>query len=270
MEYAPIHEASKPELTFVREYGTHHFELHNEQTVAVLSQPTWETCADALDEIVRSGAAPDYILTPELITSANEPLEAIPARREDIEANIERVRLLSQDCADTTILLGSATFSQTLSRPRNSTLFVRGGHIYGQTHKRTMSSPRERDIFDASLAFHVRPQTAVMSLVCFDFAQTAVDAITWTQPERKPTGWMEIETMFVSACWAIPPVSKHFLAASEKRHMEVLRKSADALFEGYPKLQTIVFADRVPAGSLITEPLNFYARRNGSLFLAEF
>jgi hypothetical protein len=244
-------EIPKPEhtgITFERRYGSRHIELPDGRTVTSMSDPSWDEFAMSFIDLEVQGGPGDYIITPELITSA----EFAPAETaEAMHVVHERTGLaqrLTTLYPETTLLLGTAVVDPAYAKPRNAILFLQNGEEVGRTYKTPTLNRAE------SLAFHqpeypqlARPEPGIMPIICSDLVSNPrVDA--------------HVHTLLVSACWGAPAGYPGVLASPESRHLQLLADITADLFTSNPRLRTIVMADRVPPTGVSASPFNFVAR----------
>ena len=248
--------------TFFREYDTRNVTFAHGQEATIISEPTWEQFADSLSMLEEPGT---YVLTPELITSAEPTGDYANIEPAVITSRIRETQEISREHPDTTILLGTATVRAGSSGLRNSIVFVQDGEIIGQTHK---MQPRTAAMFD----FFRQPNDATETLrlgtdihpvICSDllyFARQDQSYDNTRLPYQDTIG--DASTIFASSCWTPPHVEGQYETA-ENLVEESIQKICGLLFEQHVRLDTIVMCDRQHdvVSMNAKRPFNFVAQR---------
>lgn len=238
----------QPSFDFERAYGVRHVPMPGEDFVTTISQPDWLTFRDSLDNVISSGEAGDFILGPELITSTDITLDEVAVQRIVIEERVHEAKLLTLQCPDTTLLLGTAVFDVIGARPRNAVLFLRDGDEIGRTHKAHTEVRAEQEVFYHSNAPDVqRPVSHIAALISSDIIDP-------------PTVVEGTNAVLISSCWGAP-IGHPSTPSSDSRLRDALTMFTRELFENNPHLDTAIMADRVPAASQAVAPFNFVATR---------
>lgn len=239
----------QPGIRFERRYGTRHAELPDGRQVTTLSQPAWEDFAMSFIDLEADGGPGAYILTPELITSADITPDSTASFMPVVEERIRQAKELTRLYPESTLLLGTAVTDPQFPRPRNALLFLQNGDETGRTYKTSTLNYAEH------MAFHqpgvpelAQPEPGIMPVICADFI-------------NHPRVLAGTHTLLVSACWGAPTGRPGVLAAPDNRHVEILTLTAGDLFASHPGLQRIVMADRLPSGAVASAPFNFVASR---------
>lgn len=234
-------------IVFEREYGVRVTETPNGETLTAISQPDWPATRAALERLGRNVTG--FIVTPELITTAEVPLPALAANRPLIESRIEEAKEVSRRMPDAVLLLGSAALRQTDGTIYNAVLFLQDGNEVGRTSKVSPLGKAERQFLPALSPPEVRkPVPHLMNIICSDLI---------APPPIDPN----VNTLVVSGCWGVPAGYKGVPASPDAQHLKYIGTLTDGLFQVNPALQTIVMTDRGPFATPAARPFNFIANR---------
>lgn len=242
-------------VEFTREYTTHDINLPSDERVTVVSDPTWDSCADSLAMLENPGK---YILTPELITTVERP-QAIHIDPAVIASRVKDVQEISLEYPDSTILLGTPTGDSPMSKQHNGLLFIRNGNITGQTWGLPPHSQASPGSFYQPT---VRPEETVQPVVGSDLLRYAAQCCLDGQQEapRQNSIGPAAKTILASSCW-ITPDSVNYPGATQTAAEQYVRQICGLLFENCAQLETVVMCDRLAVDMFVEQPLNFVARR---------
>jgi hypothetical protein len=227
---------------YERAPGIHTFITLDETPVTAIAVPTWQEFQESLGTLQ---GVEGYVVSPELITSSQVPIPEISDQRDQIETRINSVLDFSADHPDAMFLLGSATFDSD-DLMRNSLVVIRKGSIEGYIDKRAAMWSGEGKIFTA------QPRTQAKLLILGHSAIVCSDIISAATYGRYPDDALgkrlidpRAETLFVSACWAVPQGSNVYAKPLDDSRFKVpLEKRIGQLFEYYPELKEVIMVDR--------------------------
>ena len=246
-------------ITFMPRHGIEHVQTPPGDTISIISQSSWPETVKSLEEISqrRAPTSPGnplsgshYVLLPELITTCDEKWSNVRSDNPIIEERVAQVTELTNWLPETTVLLGSVAFTQTLERPGNALLFLRNGKEVGRTYKRWPVNQQEQAFFADTSDSHYqcKPAANIFGIICSDIVNPpSIDA--------------EVDTVLVSACWGVPHHPSREYQARSEAMQPALGEFAGDIFTRNANVSTVVMADRVPHNSASPTPYNFVARR---------
>lgn len=253
---------------YEREYGVHHFEMHDGRTASVVSQSSWEH----FYFMIRMTSLGEVALGPKLITFT-EGAKSIPPNRALIEERIGQVKEASMSHPRTTFIFGTPTFDDSRNgargnRPASSALFVKRGKVAAQVNQQYPSSVAEKDVFtfqqDEELPRTIDPELAV--LVCGDVAgETGSDEtremLLRGTGQSEPVDLLDgsTRTALISSSWAGPLDYGPGADGSpllDGRFRQSLESRVGRMFQDRPELMRVIVADRVADVPGIEGPYN--------------
>jgi predicted amidohydrolase len=237
-------------IIFERNYGVSHVPAGGDQ-ITTVSQPDWESFVGSMDDLSQNvQQVGSLILSPELITSSDISLSAIRESREVIQDRVSEAAALTTKFPESTLLLGTVVFDETVVKPRNALVFLKNGMEIGRTHKVTPLGTPEREalLVSAEPSDIQKPKPDTMAIICSDMIE-------------HPYIDDKVSTLLVSGCWGVPLGRVGWPASPDHRLVKAIELTTEDLFARYHNLQTVVMADRVPSPSTAKAPFNFVARR---------
>lgn len=236
-------------IVFERNYGTRQLATPRGELITSVSQPDWESFIHSVGSLAQQGAG-TFITSPELITSTDIDLAAIPGQQAIIEDRVAEAKDLTRQIPDSTLLLGSIAFDPAVQKPRNAVLFLKNGTEVNRTYKVNPIGKQEREfLHDTAKADEIiKPAPNILNIICSDL-------VTPPPIDR------EVDTLLVSACWGTPSGYPGVLASPDHRHVELIQLLTNELFEQNRRLATIVMTDRAPDQNSTADPFNFVATR---------
>ena len=232
------------DVDYARTYGQQDFTTVRGDVVSVVSGPTWEDFYKSLATATHLGA---FVLSPELITSPGD-FKTIPPKQAEIEERIDAVRELSGRRPDTTIALGTATFSDDPDgRPANSLVFIAGGEVVAQTNKSFSHRIDEEWLFTFQQvpigAAIDRRLTGILCSELLDPPDGGQKLASKVTPDT--------ETLLVSSYWAVPYAADvgALRGGQEDRFRRQLEGRIGVQFRRNPNLREVIIADRLPEDS---------------------
>jgi hypothetical protein len=237
-------------MAFERAHGVYQIPVPSGESITAISQPSWSDFMHSLGHVASSRDVGAFIATPELMTSPDIDLSDVSQQRTLIEDRVGEVSEVMRQLPDTTLLLGTILFDESVEKPRNAVLFLRNGVEVGRTHKVFSFNRDEREYLymaPRSDTVIAKPAPDVVNLICSDLANPpAIDE--------------DVAVLLVSGCWGAPARHPWMTEISDDDKIGFLEGATRRLFDQYDNLQTIAMIDRVPMGS-ISDPFNFVAQR---------
>jgi hypothetical protein len=262
----------------LRKEGIHNFELHNGQTVTGFSFNTWKGFKHTLERMAEaSETIGSLLITPELVTIGNQPIEMVVPSRPVIKKRIKKVMELSTAFPESTIVLGTPTFRPS-HKPRNSLVYIKDGQEIGRTYKLPGGSSVEPQVFEQAKTFSdscaLPNHPSILPMLSSDlFLHTWTDNLLGYMfsgdkahdGKKQPSPFTDVvDTLVVSAGWNVPVVN-HEWVRNDDYHIKQLDFFAQKLFVERPQLQDIVVVDRLPhpvaPGVGQQEPINAHYQR---------
>ncbi len=262
---------------YKREYGVHRWNLKDGTKFLALSAHGWTGFVDLVKQIEPSD---QLAASPELITATELPTYNVYESRTLIEKRIDAIRLLSSDCPNTTILLGTPVFDGR-EKPTNSILYIKAGEITGLTSKRSGVAAWEKANFRfiPEEPLSLVPGTNLGVLICSDLALASLylrpeanrylDQVLALSDHKNLIGKTptflhpEAKSIIISSCWGIGGMAGLNGVMTPDRYYELqLRNTTAFLLRDAPQIEQIVVVDRAPDidpasdPTVATKPLN--------------
>lgn len=255
------------ETVFERNYGLSPIELASGDIVMRISVPDWQDFVTAM--IHHPGHTPGiintepFILTPELITATDIPLEGIASNRGQIETRARFAQELTTMRPNGFLLLNTVLFDDRHTKPRIGTQRIADGSIKSSTFKITGNMPQEQEVFtqaippDGTLTEAIMraraaedlppPFWGIQPLTCADF----IDHSDILHPDTTAA--------LISSCWPVDASSS--VRPNDSRQQAFIEDLCARAFSEHPNLQDIVMADRLPLNSTAPGPFNLHSYR---------
>ena len=227
------------EATYFRGYGLHTVQDYLGD-IHIASEPDWDSLFDLL---ISDLPANGIVVTPEL-SGFSGPLSDIPERRTEICGRIEGIRELSL-ATDAVIMFGTPLRDKN-GGWYNGVLHFRDGQVEGCDLKSVLSMFEKESGMVAAHDGVRLPRFGRTTLICSEML-------------NPPEGLsVETPTVLVPACWAapLPDTRETPLKLDDQDYLNFLHLGASTIMSAYPRVDTIVVADRNMPGSDCAGPFN--------------
>jgi len=242
-----------------RDNGIQQYALSDQTKITGVSANSWGEFCLLLEE---TGDNSPIVVSPELITYANEPFVDLVNNRVLIEERIERVLEFSKFREGTLFILGTPLFVEN-EKPRNSALLIQNGGIVGVTNKRSGATKMENESFDLVPEEPplLIPGTKTALLICADlptaclclhpddrFFERTLELSNRRQLIGKKVSLLpdEATSLLVIACWGVGGSCVKRDKANEYYEYQLRNIVWNLMRE--TRIKEVVVVDRVPKG----------------------
>jgi hypothetical protein len=270
------------EERYINSYGIYRWKLKDNNQITAISANNWTDFNNFLNTIT---SVDRLIVSPELITCTELETENVVDSKKLIEERIDKVKTISTQYPEATIILGTAVFGGE-EKSKNGVLFIKNGEVIGQSAKRSGVTAWEKEnfTFDPEEKANLIPGTKLGVLICSDLPMASLysESFEFLDIVLKKTGHgnlvghnpnfihQEAKALLVPSCWGIGGnewlMEKNELI--DEYYKSGLKIATLRVLTNVPQVQEVVVVDRVPdvdknyKGKITTKPINaFFSRK---------